>query len=61
MEICLTACWEDIANQVYTQVFPNFATDPAAIVQGIHEEYMNPKDNSEKITLTVELYFKAIQ
>jgi hypothetical protein len=56
--ISLEAAWPFATAKVFSQTCPNFTDDPASVIQGIHQE--STKDN-EKITLSVEQYFKSIQ
>eukprot|EP00957_Ditylum_brightwellii_P057060 4324548-Ditylum_brightwellii.AAC.1 len=61
IELCLSAGWEHITAKVYIQLCLYLKNDPVTIIQSIHQEYYLQEDSTQKITQSVEEYFKAIQ
>jgi hypothetical protein len=58
-KIALKASWTHIVDQIYQQLCPNVVTDPARVIQDIHQATTDEK--GEKVILKVEEYFNAIQ
>jgi hypothetical protein len=57
----LITVWEDITKKIFNQICPNFADDPAAIIQSIHQLSYDLSAPDKKIVLSVSQYFNAIQ
>jgi hypothetical protein len=57
--ISLEAAWTTITVQIYNQICPTVTSDPAAIIQNIHQ-VTKDKEGNEKV-LSVQEYFYAVQ
>lgn len=57
--ISLEAAWTTITDKIYNQICPTVTSDPAAIIQNIHQ-VTKDKDGNEKV-LSVQEYFYAVQ
>jgi uncharacterized Zn finger protein (UPF0148 family) len=59
--LTLIAAWDDCSKKIFAQICPNFASDPAAIIQSIHQVSFDATTPDKKIILSVSQYFNAIQ
>eukprot|EP00978_Attheya_sp_CCMP212_P010668 scaffold25969_cov52-Attheya_sp.AAC.1 len=58
-KLALEAAWDYITQAVFDKICPNFTQDPAAVIQEITQEQVDPK-TGERIALTIEQYHNAI-